>query len=145
MVLLLLCTLSAFAQNKVITVSGRVVEEDTKEPVEMATVQLLALPDSTQAAGITTQKQGAFTLPKVKAGKYVLKISYIGFITQNIPLQLSEKAPAKNVGTIELQSDAVMLSDGKGGYYRVQCFCLSGGRRGHVGGIGKKDTRSRSG
>ena len=42
MVLLLLCTLSAFAQNKVITVSGRVVEEDTKEPVEMATVQLLA-------------------------------------------------------------------------------------------------------
>ena len=111
MVLLLLCTLSAFAQNKVITVSGRVVEEDTKEPVEMATVQLLALPDSTQAAGITTQKQGAFTLPKVKAGKYVLKISYIGFITQNIPLQLSEKAPAKNIGTIELQSDAVMLSE----------------------------------
>lgn len=98
MVLLLLCTLSAFAQNKVITVSGRVVEEDTKEPVEMATVQLLALPDSTQAAGITTQKQGAFTLPKVKAGKYVLKISYIGFITQNIPLQLSEKAPAKKCG-----------------------------------------------
>ena len=111
MVLLLLCTLSAFAQNKVITVSGRVVEEDTKEPVEMATVQLLALPDSTQAAGITTQKQGAFTLPKVKAGKYVLKISYIGFITQNIPLQLSEKAPAKNMGTIALQSDAVMLSE----------------------------------
>lgn len=111
MVLLLLCTLSAFAQNKVITVSGRVVEEDTKEPVEMATVQLLALPDSTQAAGITTQKQGTFTLPKVKAGKYVLKISYIGFITQNIPLQLSEKAPAKNMGTIELQSDAVMLSE----------------------------------
>lgn len=111
MVLLLLCTLSAFAQNKVITVSGRVVEEDTKEPVEMATVQLLALPDSTQAAGITTQKQGAFTLPKVKAGKYVLKISYIGFITQHIPLQLSEKAPAKNMGTIALQSDAVMLSE----------------------------------
>ncbi|WP_455587401.1 TonB-dependent receptor [Bacteroides sp.] len=111
MVLLLLCTLSAFAQNKVITVSGRVIEEDTKEPVEMATVQLLHLPDSAQAAGITTQKQGAFTLPKVKAGKYILKISYIGFVTQNIPLQLSDKAPEKNVGTIALQPDAVMLSE----------------------------------
>lgn len=78
----------------------------------MATVQLLALPGTApRQPGITTQKQGAFTLPKVKAGKYVLKISYIGFITQNIPLQLSEKAPAKNVGTIELQSDAVMLSE----------------------------------
>lgn len=41
MVLLLLCTLSSFAQNKNITVSGRVIEEDTKEPVEMATVNYL--------------------------------------------------------------------------------------------------------
>ena len=111
MVLLLSVTLSAFAQNRIITVSGRVVEEDTKEPVEMATVQLLALPDSTQAAGVTTQKQGAFTLPKVKAGKYVLKISYIGFISQIIPLQLSEKTSTKDVGVIALQSDAVMLSE----------------------------------
>lgn len=30
MVLLLLCTLSSFAQNKNITVSGRVIEEDTE-------------------------------------------------------------------------------------------------------------------
>lgn len=111
MVLLLLSTLSAFAQNKVITVSGRVIEEDTKEPVEMATVQLLHLPDSAQAAGITTQQNGNFTLPKVKAGKYLLRVSYIGFITQDIPLQLSDKVPAKNVGTIALQSDAVMLAE----------------------------------
>lgn len=111
MVLLLLSTLSAFAQNKVITVSGRVVEEDTKEPVEMATVQLLHLPDSAQAAGITTQQKGTFTLPKVKAGKYLLRVSYIGFITQNIPLQLSDKVPEKNMGTIALQSDAVMLAE----------------------------------
>lgn len=111
MVLLLLSTLSAFAQNKVITVSGRVVEEDTKEPVEMATVQLLHLPDSAQAAGITTQQKGNFTLPKVKAGKYLLRVSYIGFITQNIPLQLTDKVPEKNMGTIALQSDAVMLAE----------------------------------
>lgn len=111
MVLLLLCTFSVSAQNKIITVSGRVIEEDTKEPVEMATVQLLALPDSTQAAGITTRKQGAFTLPKVRAGKYVLRISYIGFITQELPLQLSDKVPAKNVGTITLHPDAVMLGE----------------------------------
>lgn len=111
MVLLLLSTLSAFAQNKVITVSGRVVEKDTKEPVEMATVQLLHLPDSAQAAGITTQQKGNFTLPKVKAGKYLLRVSYIGFITQNIPLQLSDKVPEKNMGTIALQSDAVMLAE----------------------------------
>ena len=31
LVLMLLCTLSIFAQNKVISVSGRVVESDSKE------------------------------------------------------------------------------------------------------------------
>ena len=70
---MLLCTFSIFAQNKVITVSGRVVEADTKEPAAQATVQLLSLPDSAYAAGIASSNQGWFTLPKVKAGKYVLK------------------------------------------------------------------------
>ncbi len=78
MALLLVTTLSAFSQTKNITVSGRVVE-DTKEPAIQATVQLLLLPDSVQASGTATTAQGYFTLPKVSAGKYVLKVSYIGF------------------------------------------------------------------
>ena len=59
MALLLMTTLSAFPQTKNITVSGRVVE-DTKEPAIQATVQLLSLPDSTQAAGVATSNQGYF-------------------------------------------------------------------------------------
>lgn len=103
--------LSAFSQNKVITVSGRAIEEETKAPVELAAVQLLTLPDSTQAAGVTTNKQGWFSLPKVKAGKYVLKISYLGYLTEYVLLQLSDKVPAKSVGTIAMHTDAVMLGE----------------------------------
>ena len=69
-VLTLLCTFSIFAQNKVITVSGRVVESDSKEPAAQATIQLLSVPDSAYAAGIASSNKGWFTLPKVKAGKY---------------------------------------------------------------------------
>lgn len=111
MVLLLLCTLSTFAQNKIITVSGRVVESDTKQSAEQATIQLLALPDSTYTVGTASLQQGRFTLPKVKAGKYLLKISYVGFATKYIPVQLSNSAPAKNLGTILLDPDAVMLGE----------------------------------
>lgn len=111
MVLLLLCTFSTFAQNKVITVSGRVVESDTKQSAEQATVQLLVLPDSAYTVGTASLQQGRFTLPKVKAGKYLLKISYIGFATKYIPVQLSNSVPAKNLGTILLEPDAVMLSE----------------------------------
>ena len=35
-----------------ISVAGRVVESDSKEPAAQATVQLLSLPDSAYAAGI---------------------------------------------------------------------------------------------
>ena len=110
-VLMLLCTFSIFAQNKVITVSGRVVESDTKEPAAQATVQLLSLPDSAYAAGIASSNQGWFTLPKVKAGKYVLKVSYIGFQTKLVPVQLSANATDKKLGTITLEPDAVMLKE----------------------------------
>ncbi len=58
LVLMLLCTLSIFAQNKVISVSGRVVESDSKEPAAQATVQLLSLPDSAYAAGIASSNKG---------------------------------------------------------------------------------------
>ena len=110
LVLLLATTFSAFSQTKNITVSGRVVE-DTKEPAAQATIQLLSLPDSTYAAGIATSGQGYFTLPKVKAGKYVLKVSYIGFKNKLVPLQLTAANPNKNVGTLTLQTDAIMLSE----------------------------------
>ncbi len=108
MALLLVTTLSAFSQTKNITVSGGVVE-DTKEPAIQATVQLLLLPDSVQASGMATTAQGYFTLPKVSAGKYVLKVSYIGFKSQYIPLHLYATTTAKNVGTLTLETDAVML------------------------------------
>lgn len=111
LVLLLLSTFSIFAQNKVITVSGRVVESDSKEPAAQATVQLLSLPDSAYAAGIASNNQGWFTLPKVKAGKYLLKVSYIGFLTKYVPLHLYANMTEKRVGTIALESDAVMLKE----------------------------------
>lgn len=110
-VLLLTATLSTYAQNKIVTVSGRVIEAGTKEPVELAAVQLLSLPDSTQVAGMTTSTQGYFSLSKQKPGKYLLKVSFIGYVTKIIPVQLTANVPAKKMGNIELATDAVMLQE----------------------------------
>lgn len=110
-VLLLTATLSTYAQNKIVTVSGRVIEAGTKEPVELAAVQLLSLPDSAQVAGMTTSTQGYFSLSKQKSGKYLLKVSFIGYVTKIIPVQLTANVPAKKMGNIELATDAVMLQE----------------------------------
>lgn len=111
MVLMLLCTISIFAQKKLISVSGRVMESDSEESVAQATVQLLSLPDSTYAAGTASSDKGWFTLPKVKAGKYLLKVSFIGFRTKFLPLQLTDNVSDKQIGNISLEPDAVMLKE----------------------------------
>lgn len=111
MVLIMTGTLSSIAQTKNITVTGTVIEADSKEPAIQATVQLLALPDSTYAAGAATLDKGRFTLPKVAAGKYVLQVTYIGFQRELIPIQLTASNLNRNVGTIALESDAVLLQE----------------------------------
>ncbi|KAA6345000.1 hypothetical protein EZS27_007385 [termite gut metagenome] len=110
-VLLLVGTQIAFAQNKNITVTGDVIEASTKQVVEQAAVRLFSLPDSTFVTGATTSSKGKFTLPKVAAGKYVLKVSYIGFVTETIPLQLTPSILNHNAGIVSLSTNVVLLDE----------------------------------
>ena len=65
---------AVWAQKNVVTVSGQVVEQGTIGFIEAATVQLLALADSSQVAGVVTRAHGRFILTRVKAGNYLLKV-----------------------------------------------------------------------
>ena len=102
---------SVRSKNRTTTVTGRLMEADTKGPAMEATVQLLALPDSTYVTGVASDGQGNFRLSRVKAGKYLLKVSYIGFKTLYKPLQISVSKPTQNIGTLTLESDAIMLAE----------------------------------
>lgn len=108
--LLTAVALTTRAQSKRIAVSGRIME-DTGQPAIQANVQLFTLPDSTYVAGIASSAQGHFTLPKVKPGRYVLKVSYIGFKNKLVPLRLTEQKPTRDMGTLTLETDAVMLAE----------------------------------
>lgn len=103
---------NVMAQKRTITVTGKVTEQNGEIPVEAATVQLLALPDSSQAAGNTTNKDGHFSLPRVKTGNYLLKVSFIGYTTLYKPVSLTDKSGThKDLGNLTLQTDAVLLSE----------------------------------
>lgn len=89
------------------SVNGKVIEKDTQEPVLQATVQLLTQ-DSTYVTGIASQQDGSFSVPNVKAGNYIMKVSFIGYRNyfQNINVNKTQ-----NVGTISLESDAILLKE----------------------------------
>ena len=109
--LLLMTSVSAFAQTKNIEVSGKVVEAETGEPAIQANVHMLSLPDSAYVDGAATTFDGTFTLPKAAAGKYALKFTYVGFKTKVLPLTLTADKTTRNIGTITLETDAVMLEE----------------------------------
>lgn len=111
--LLLVCasTILSMAQNNGnrVTVTGKVIDGDDKTPVGQATVQLLSLPDSAMVVGKVTDNNGFFSIA-ARPGKYILKVSFVGYLTQEKPLQLSLNKPV-NLGTIVLPSDAIMLGE----------------------------------
>ena len=101
----------AFAQTKGrVTVSGTVIDKEDNSPVMQATVQLLSLPDSTMATGNVTNNNGRFSL-EARPGKYVLKVSFVGYTPYMKEMQLTSSKATVNVGKIALGTDAVMLSE----------------------------------
>ena len=92
------------------TVSGTVVDKEDNSAVMSATVQLLSLPDSTMVTGNVTNTNGYFSL-SARPGKYVLKISFVGYLSYLKEIQLTSAKPSLNVGKVLLGSDAVMLKE----------------------------------
>lgn len=107
-ILLSMVTLSAFSQKSATEVSGRIMESDTQLPAIAASVQLLNLPDSTQSTGMASNTQGYYRL-QAKPGKYVLKVTYIGYQPQFIPIQLT--SGPKRMEDVVLQPDAILLAE----------------------------------
>ncbi|MBQ8443234.1 MAG: TonB-dependent receptor [Bacteroides sp.] len=93
-----------------VTLSGTVMDKEDDSPVMQATVQLLSLPDSTMAVGNVTDANGRFSL-SARPGKYVLKVSYVGYLSYMKEYQLTASKPNVNAGKIALASDAIMLKE----------------------------------
>ena len=83
-----------------VTLSGTVLDKEDDSPIVQATVQLLSLPDSTMAVGNVTNNNGRFSL-SVRPGKYVLKVSYVGYLNYMKEYQLTASKPTVNdAGTL---------------------------------------------
>ena len=71
-----------FAQNTGV-IEGRVLDADSKRPLEAANVLLTGTAIGTNVGG-----DGTFRLRQVPAGSYVLRVSYIGYSPSTVPVQI---------------------------------------------------------
>ena len=104
---LLLLALSVLrTQAQSLSIKGRVTDT-SQEAIIAANVSLWTI-DSTLVTGVTSNAQGKFALPKIKAGDYRLSISFIGLQSENILLKLNKSL---DLGDVQLQEDAVSLGE----------------------------------
>jgi Outer membrane receptor for ferrienterochelin and colicins len=87
------------------TLSGRVVDAQTDEPLQNATVALWTetATDSTLVTGTVTGPEGRFSIDDVAVDAYTLRISFVGYSTQRFPdTRPAQDAEDADLGTIQL-------------------------------------------
>ena len=103
--LLMLVAIASLAQERLI--SGKITDRDTKDPVEQVMIQLLKT-DSTYVSGAISNERGLFHVNAPANGKYLLKITSVGYKPTVKRIQISED---KNLamGNVVIGADAIML------------------------------------
>jgi outer membrane receptor protein involved in Fe transport len=92
-------------------ITGKVLDNTTKEVVEFATVSLFRMPKDTLIGGIVTDANGVFELENLRPGKYKLSIAFMGFKTLLIDTLILRKQEERDLGVILLSSNEKVLKE----------------------------------
>jgi outer membrane receptor protein involved in Fe transport len=87
--LLLTFSMSGFTQG--VSLSGIVVDRESKEPLPGATISLNRQENILSPMGTVTDTSGIFELKAVPDGSYLLEVRFIGFETLKLPFTVSGK------------------------------------------------------
>ena len=94
-------------QNNQLSIVGKIIDSNTKEPLEYATIVLKNQKTKQLSGGITDEK-GNFNI-SVNPGTYDISFEFISFKTQEIPNKIINST--LNFGTIELSEETDKLDE----------------------------------
>ena len=107
-ILMLCISLTVLADSKW-TISGKIADSETKEPIPAAAVRVMEA-DSTFITGDATSELGIFIIKPEKGGDMIVKISSIGYKTVFRNITLDKKNRSAALGTILMEPDAIALA-----------------------------------
>ena len=96
----------AISEKSEVTISGNVIDEETKEPLEYATIVVFSKLKNAIITGGITDSKGDFSIP-VETGAFDIRIEYIGFKTQII--ENKRITNDENIGKFSLILDVEAL------------------------------------
>jgi outer membrane receptor protein involved in Fe transport len=92
-------------------ITGKVIDNTTKEVIEFATVSIYKLPKDTLIGGIVTNANGVFELENLRPGKYKVNIAFMGFKTLTIDTIILRKQEERDLGVILLSTNEKVLKE----------------------------------
>lgn len=95
------------SQNQLV-ISGKIIDKDTKQPLEYASVIFQSTTDVNYITGEITDENGDFTF-EVNADVYEIKVEYMGFDAMTIPERTVNTD--WNMGTVEVSAGDEQLED----------------------------------
>lgn len=93
-----------------LNVRGTVFENQSLQPMQGATVKLYNDKDS-MVTGAVTAENGRFLLPNIRAGKYTIKVSFMGYKEQIFAVTLPNRGGNFKVSDIMLREEATLMKE----------------------------------
>ena len=93
------------------SVSGSVADSKSGNPLEFASVVLYSSVDSSLVAGVITNEDGVFSIPKVKKGSYYLLVQFVGYENQLSEAFILESGQNKKLDPILLLAGSQLLKE----------------------------------
>jgi len=117
LVFLLLVLFSQVTKAQYVTLKGILIDQQSKQHLEYASMALLKKSDSTVVGGALTRANGSFEISKLQTGHYLLKIAYIGYKNRIIQVEIND-VKVLNLGQVSLSPSSeslgqVNISSGK--------------------------------
>ncbi|GIM60979.1 TonB-dependent receptor [Capnocytophaga canis] len=102
-----LFTTVVFAQTG--TVSGRIVDAESKEVLPYTEVSLFSSDNKNRNFGVISDENGKFLLKNIPFGEYTLKISFVGY--EDVTKPLSINASKTNLGDVLLHLSVQQIEE----------------------------------
>jgi outer membrane receptor protein involved in Fe transport len=101
-----------FSSDPIGIIRGKIVDDETKKPMEYVSVRIFRSRDSSLVNGGLTDNQGSFEIKNIPFGRYYAEIKFIGFKTKIVDsIFVTLRKSDVDLGTIHFQPEPIQTKE----------------------------------